>query len=226
MLSQKGPRLPMSQIITALFFIIIIIRRRRCIFLSHPPFFHFFVNSSLSVCVLWDSDHRSQHARLGVRYQQNGFTITSMTALLTTSWYFLIFNSLPKMRFKFVGAENHSRLHCTTHGTSILKSSAMLRMSSSCWKIVLDDHPLVIDERTCKDPISAEYDGHCAFPWVLFLFPVEYLSSCQSFFCVDPHACCELGSYRTFFHPPTLGSYPSWSWRWRKLLFIERQLVC
>ena len=29
------------------------------------------------------------------------------------------------MRFKFVGAENHNRLHCTTHGTSIFKSNAV-----------------------------------------------------------------------------------------------------
>ena len=42
------------------------------------------------------------------------------------------------MRFKSVGAENHNKHHCTTHGTSNLKSSAMLIISSSCWINVLD----------------------------------------------------------------------------------------
>ena len=60
---------------------------------------------------------------LGVCSPPIGRTIASRIAQLTTSWYFLIFNSCPKIRFKSVGAENHNRLHCTTLGTSILKSN-------------------------------------------------------------------------------------------------------
>ena len=65
----------------------------------------------------------------GVRSPLNGLTIVIL----------FDFKSLPKIRFKFVGAENHNRLHCTTHGTSILERSAMLKISFSCWKMVVDD---------------------------------------------------------------------------------------
>ena len=120
---------------TALFFIII----RRCTCLSHPPSFHLFINSFF-VCVLCRTLATEVNMYdFGRRFPLNGFTIASMIALWTTWWYFLIFNPLPKMRCKSVGAENHSRLQCTTHGTSILKSSTMLKISFSCWKIVLDD---------------------------------------------------------------------------------------
>ena len=134
----------LGSFITALFLIIISIRRGRgCIFLSHPPSFHFISLLTplfLCVCCSTLAIEVNMHD-FGVRFQQNGFTVASMIAPWTTSWYSLISNSLPNMRFKSVGAENHSRLHCTTHGTSILKSSTMLKISSSCWTIVLDDTP-------------------------------------------------------------------------------------
>ena len=43
----------------------------------------------------------------------NGRAKASMTAMLMTLWYFLIFNSCPKILFKLEGAENHnqSQLH-------------------------------------------------------------------------------------------------------------------
>ena len=106
------------------------------------------------------------------------------------------------MQFKSVGAENHRRLHCTTHGTSILKSSTMLKI----FLLLLDNcswrHSFMIDESTCTDPIRAEHNGHYAFLQVLFLFPIKYLSSCQGFFCVDPHACSEFGRCPIFFILP------------------------
>ena len=54
----------------------------------------------------------------GVRLPRNGREIA--LALSTTSWYFLIFCSRPRLLFSSVGAENHNRLHWTTQGTFIL----------------------------------------------------------------------------------------------------------
>ena len=61
----------------------------------------------------------------------------------------------------------------------------------------------MINESTSTDPICAKHNGHHAFLQVLFLFPVEYLSSCQSFLCVDPHARCKFGSHPSFFILPS-----------------------
>ena len=102
--------------------------------LSSPCYLSHFLSVRFSTLATEVSIHD-----IGVRSPLNGRTMASLVALLTTSWYFLIFKSRPIIRFKFVGAENYNRLHCTTHGTSILKSSTMLQMSSSCWIIVLDD---------------------------------------------------------------------------------------
>ena len=123
--ASKGNR----SFVTALFFIIIsIIRRGRgCILLSHPPSFHLFIHSSLFVCALWDSGHRSQHARLRFALSTEWSHNSVHDSTIDDFVILLIFKSLPKIRFKFVGAENHQRLHCTTHGTSILKSNATLK---------------------------------------------------------------------------------------------------
>ena len=48
-------------------------------------------------------------------------------------------------------------------------------------------------------PTCANHNGHHAFLQVLFLFRVEYLSTCQSIFSVDPHARCKFGSHPSFF---------------------------
>ena len=130
--------------ITALLFIIISIRGRRCVSLSPSilSFLCWFLFLWVCVAGLWPP--RSV-------LPPKGFTIASMIAPSTTSWYF--YNSVPKMQFKSVGAENHRRLHCTTHGRSILKSSAMLKTSSSCWKIVLD----VSHSCLTKAPAQTQY---------------------------------------------------------------------
>ena len=60
----------------------------------------------------------------------------------------------------------------------------------------------MIDESARTDPIRAEHNGLYAFPQVLSLFPVEYLSTCKRFFCADPHACCKHGSHPSFFILP------------------------
>ena len=57
----------------------------------------------------------------------------------------------------------------------------------------------MIDESPCTDPIRAEHNGICAFPQVLFLYPIEYLSPYQSFCCIYPHTCSKLGPYPSFF---------------------------
>ena len=135
---QDGPRLPMSQHIhhcTALFFK----RGTKCVFLFHPPSFHVLTKCSLCVvCVVGLWPPSLTYTTSVCVFLLSGFITASMMAPLTTSLYFLIFNSAPKMRFQSVGAENHNRLHCTTRGTSILKSITMLKISSSCWIVVLD----------------------------------------------------------------------------------------
>ena len=79
-----------------------------CVFLFHPPSFHFLINSSLYVCVVGPWPPRLTCTTSVSVSLQNGFTTASMLAPLTTSWYFSFFNSVPKMRFKSVGAENHN----------------------------------------------------------------------------------------------------------------------
>ena len=106
--------------------------------LTRHPFISLLIPLSLCVCCRTLATEVNIHD-FGVCFPPSGFTIASMIAPLTTSWYFFYFKSLPKIRFKSVGAENHSRLPCTTHRTSILKSSAMLKILPPAWKIVLDD---------------------------------------------------------------------------------------
>ena len=126
----------------------------------------------------------------------NGRTIASMIALLTTSWYFSKFNSCPKIRFKFVGAEYHHSLHCTTHGTSTLKSNSMLKNSASCWMIVLADN------HSWSTKMLAQ--TQCVQIQDLLLFLVENLSSCQSSFGVDLHARGKFGCHPSFFILPSV----------------------
>ena len=57
---------------------------------------------------------------LGACLPRNGREIAYIIALSTTSRYFLILCSRPRLLFSSVGAENYNRLHCTTHGTLIL----------------------------------------------------------------------------------------------------------
>ena len=123
-------RCPRSFITALLLIIVSIRRRRRCKVLAHPPSFHLLINYSLFVWALSAPKSTctiSECVSLQMVSQQR------------TSWYFFkSYNSVPWMRFKSVGAENHNKHHCTTHGTSNLKSSAMLIISSSCWINVLD----------------------------------------------------------------------------------------
>ena len=65
----------------------------------------------------------------------------------------------------------------------------------------------MINESTCTDPICAEHNGHYVFPQVLFLYPIEYLSSCQSFFCIDPHIMQRTWTLPSFLRLPTLGFF-------------------
>ena len=61
----------------------------------------------------------------------------------------------------------------------------------------------MINESTCTNPICAKHNGHHSFFQVLLLFLVEYLSSCQSLFSVDPHAHGKFGSHPSFFILPS-----------------------
>ena len=61
----------------------------------------------------------------GLCFPPNGFMIASLIAPLTTTWYFPIFNSIPKIRFKSEGAT-------TT-------SSSVPRTGHQFWKSVLHD---------------------------------------------------------------------------------------
>ena len=118
----------------------------------------------------------------------NSRAAPSMTALLTISLFFLIFNSRLKLRFKFAGAENHKRLHCTTHGTSILKSSATLEISR---------HPFMISEITSTHPICGKHDRHHSFRQKTLLVP----ASCRSFL-GQIHAHCKFRSLPSLFIIP------------------------
>ena len=63
--------------------------------------------------------------------------------------------------------------------------------------------PIHVDECPFTDPVRAEHNGLYELPQVLFLYPIEILSSCQSFFYMYPHTCSELGPYPAFFvFPP------------------------
>ena len=61
----------------------------------------------------------------------------------------------------------------------------------------------MINESTSTDPVCAKHNGHHSFLQVLFLFPIEYFSSRQSFFSADPHARSKLGSNPSFFFVPS-----------------------
>ena len=75
--------------------------------------------------------------------------------------------------------------------------------SSACLAIVLSDTHSWSSKVPAQTQFCACHNGHHSFLQVLLHFRVEYLSSCQHLFGVDPHACGKFWSHRLIFILPS-----------------------
>ena len=80
-----------------------------CFSFTHHPVISLLIPLSLYVCSRTLATEFSIHD-FGVCFPPNGFTSASMIAPLTTPWYFLIFISVPKMRFTTGSIVPHARV--------------------------------------------------------------------------------------------------------------------
>ena len=88
--------------------------------MSSTPF-QLLLCSPLLMSIVQDSCHRCQHTQSGCVPSST----RSRNCIGNRPVDFLIFCSRPKMLFNSVGAEDHTRLHCTTHGTFFFCSSIL-----------------------------------------------------------------------------------------------------